>query len=158
MIARLALLCILLLGLAASPARAVCSGASLDQEFREADVVVRARLVSEIRVWDDEPSAAFRARWGESGHVILYRLAVLEAFQGRPGPHISFFQEVNSGRFDLDIDKDYLLFLNFIRPYPGRPVAARGAMYVRHACGQSRLWSEVQPRDLTALRRLSSQH
>lgn len=137
---------------------ALCSGASLEREYREADVVVRARLVSEIRVWDDEPSAAFRAQWGEYFPVVLYRLRVSRVFKGRPGPRINLFQEVTSGRFDIDLDKDYLLFLNYIRPYHGRPVAARGAMYVRYACGQSKPWQEVRQADLARLRDLSVSH
>ena len=149
------LACCFLLLLSASPAYAVCSGASVQQEFREADVVVRARLVSEINAWDDRPSASFRARWGDGGPVVLYRLRVGAVWKGAPGPRISFFQERNSGAFYLDIDKDYLLFLNYIRPYPGRPAAARSAMYVRHACGQSRPWDRVRPGDFATLRRLA---
>lgn len=148
--------CITLLLLAASPAQAVCSGETLQQEFRQADVVVRARMVSEVNTWNDEPSTSFRARWGDGGPVVLYNLRALEIFKGAPGSRISFFQERNSGAFYLDPDKDYLLFLNYIPPYAGRPTAARGAMHVRYACGQSKLWSEVQMRDLVALRRLSS--
>lgn len=147
--------CIFLVLVAASPAQAVCSGETVQQEFREADVVVRVRMVSEINAWNDEPSAAYRARWGGGGPVVLNGLRVLEIFKGRPGPRIRFFQERNSGAFYLDMDKDYLLFLNYIRPYPGRPTAARGAMRVKYACGQSKLWNEVQARDLATLRRLS---
>lgn len=145
-----------LLLLAGSPARAVCGGESMDREFREADVIVRARLVSEVNAWDDAPSAAFRARWGDGSRVVLYGLRVREVFKGAPGPRIAFFEERNSGAFYLDMDKDYLLFLYFIRPYPGRPSAARGAMRMKYACGQSKLWEEVKPRDLARLRALSA--
>lgn len=155
MIRRL-VLAVALLALLASPARAVCSGASLEQEYREADLVVRARLVAESSVWDDEPSAASRAQWGDYYPVRLYRLRVLERFKGSPGPRIILFQEVTSGRFDIDRDKDYLLFLNYSRPSRGRPSAARGATYVRHACGQSKPASEVPARDLAGLRAMSS--
>jgi hypothetical protein len=139
----------------ALPAAAACSGASLEQEYREADLVVRARLVASTRVWDDEPSGAVRARWGDSGHALLYRLRVVGRFKGSPGPAIALFQEVNSGRFEIDVDKDYLLFLNYIPPSRHRPTAARGATYVRHACGQSRPWNELAPTALAQLRRLS---
>ena len=124
------------------------------QEFREADVVIRATLVSELNVWDDEPSASFRAQWGDGGIVVLYRLKVLEIFKGKPGSRIRFFEERNSGAFYLDADKEYLLFLNYIRPSNGRPAAAEGAVEVRYACGQSKPWREVQPATLKALRSL----
>jgi hypothetical protein len=126
------------------------------QEFREADVVVRATLVSELNVWDDEPSASFRAQWGDSANVVLYRLKVLETFKGKPGSRIRFFEERNSGAFYLDVDKEYLLFLNYIRPYKGRPRAADGAVKVRYACGQSKPWHDVQPATLKFLRALSA--
>jgi hypothetical protein len=146
----------LLLALPAAPAAAVCSGASLEEEYRGADFVVRARLVAETRLWDDEPSPAVRAIWGTSGHVLLYRLRVLETFKGAPGTRLPLFQEVNSGRFEIDPDRDYLLFLNRIAPYPGRPAAARGATYVRHACGQSKPWVEVEDGTPARLRRLAA--
>ncbi|HEY0112821.1 MAG TPA: hypothetical protein VGB59_06670 [Allosphingosinicella sp.] len=141
--------------LIAPPAHALCSGETLQDEFREADLVVRAKLVSEINAADDAPSAAFRAQWGNGAPVVLYGLRVLDVFKGRPGPRINFFEERNSGAFYLDMDGDYLLFLHYIRPYPGRPRAARGAMYVRYACGQSKSWHDVKSRELATLRRLS---
>jgi hypothetical protein len=136
----------------ASPVHALCSGASLEQEFREADLVVRARLVSEVKAWDDSPSTAFKKQWGDGGPVILYGLATIEVFKGRPGRRLDFFEEQNSGAFYLDVDRDYLLFVNYVRPYPGRPEAARGAVHVRYACGQSRPWSKVGAGQLAALR------
>lgn len=147
---------ILFLAVASTPSHAVCSGATFQQEFREADVVVRSRKVSEINAWDDEPGRAFKSRWGEGGPVVLYRLNVMETFKGSPGPRIHFFQERNSGAYYLDADQDYLLFLNYIRPSPGRPTAARGAMYVRYACGQSMPWTKVTARNLSTLRRLTA--
>jgi hypothetical protein len=151
---RLAFLLLLSL-LAASPARAVCSGETLQREFQEADLVVRARIVSELNVWDDEPSAAYRARWGDGARVVLYGLRASEVFKGAPGPRINFFEERNSGAFYLDIDRDYLLFLNYLRPSKDRPAAARGALHMRYACGQSKLWNQVPARDLAILRSLS---
>ena len=139
---------------AASPAMAVCSGASLDQEYREADVVVRVRVVAETRVADDEPSAAYRARYGEYSPVVLNRLRVLQLFKGAPGPTIAMFQEVASGRFDVDLGHEYLLFLHYHRPFP-RPSAARGAMYVKYACGHSRPWNRVERQEIGRLRLLS---
>jgi hypothetical protein len=146
---------LVLLLLAAAPANAVCSGSSVDQEYREADVVVRARVIAETRATDDEPSASFRARWGDYSPVVLNRLRVLEVFKGRPGPEINFFQEVTSGRFDVDVGSEYLIFFNYHRPVPGRGSAARGAMYVRYACGQSKLWNSVEPRVFSRLRALA---
>jgi len=138
--------------LGAAPAGALCSGASLDREYREADLVVRALVVAETRVDDDEPSAAYRARWGDYSSMLLNRLRVREVFKGRPGPSIKFLEEVSSGRFDLDLGREYLLFLNYHRPRPGRGTEARGAVYVRYACGQSKPWSEVGPGVLSRLR------
>ena len=147
---------LLLLALPVSPAFALCSGAGAVQEFREADVVVRANLVSEETAWDDEPDTEFRTRWGGGGPVVLYRLRIVEIFKGAPGPRIRFFQERNSGAFYLEPEKDYLLYLNYIPPSRGRPAAARGAMYVRYSCGGSKAWSEISPVDLAVLRRLSA--
>ncbi len=141
---------------AGTPAQALCGGDTVANEFREADVVVRARLVSQIEAWDDEPSAAFRSRWGDGSRVILYGLRVREVFKGGPSRRIQFFEERNSGAFYLDVDRDYLLFLYYIHPYRGRPSAARGAMYVKYACGQSKLWDSVQGHDLATLRGLST--
>jgi hypothetical protein len=140
------------LAVGASPAAALCSGASLEQEYREADLVVRALVVAETRVSDDEPSAEYKARWGDYSPVLLNRLRVLEVFKGRPGPSIKFFQEVSSGRFDLDLGREYLLFLNYHRPPPG--AEARGAVYVRYSCGQSKSLSEVEPGTPLRLRAL----
>ena len=139
----------------ASPAAALCSGETVAREYRDSDLVLRARLVSELRTWDDSPSAAYQAQWGPGGVVSLYGLRVLEIFKGGPGPRVALFTEHNSGAFYVDADKDYLLFLRYIRPYPGRPAAARGATYVKYACGQSKPWSQVQTRDLAQLRRLA---
>jgi hypothetical protein len=137
-------------------ADALCSGAGVDREYREADVVVRALVVAETRVADDEPSPAWRARWGDYSPVMLHRLRVLEIFKGRPGPAVTLFQEGTSGRFDVDMGSEYLIFLNYDRPLRRRGSAARGAMYVRYACGQSKLWSSVDRRDLARIRTLAA--
>ena len=139
---------------AASASHAACSGATVEEEFRQADVVVRARLVSEETAWNDAPSARYRARWGPAP-AVRYELRVLDTFKGQAGPRIAFFQERNSGAFYLDPDRDYLLHLTRIAVYSGRPAAAVGAYHVRYACGQSKPWDEVRPEDLRSLRRLS---
>jgi hypothetical protein len=152
----LRLLALLLLVLHASPAWTACSGASVDQEYREADVVVRARVLAGRRIHGgDEPSRTWRARWGEYTPVMLHRLRVSQVFKGQPGPSINLFQEVTSGRLEVDVGQDYLIFLSYIRPYRSRGSAARGAMYVRYACGQSRPWQQVTPRTHARLRALS---
>jgi hypothetical protein len=138
------------------PAAALCSDADLPEDFREADIVARVRVVSENRVADDEPSASFVARWGDYSPVVLDRLRVVETFKGRPGPSIRFFQTIDSGRYDLELGEEYLIFLHYYRPYPGSGSIVRGAMYVKHACGQSEEWSKVSQSKLAAVRRLSS--
>lgn len=119
-------------------------------------MVVRVRMVSEINSWTDEPSAAYQRRWGTGAPIVLYGLGVQEVFKGAPGPRIRLFEERNSGAFYLDADMDYLLFLTYRRPSPDRPEAARGSMYVRYACGQSKPWAEVHPADVAEVQALSS--
>lgn len=144
-----------LLGALMTPAQALCSRTSIEQDFRDADVVVRARIVAETQIRDDEPSAALRRHWGNSFPVRLTRLRVIELFKGRPGPRINVFQEVNSGRFDMAWDRDYLLFLTYHRSSASRPPAARGSMYVRNTCGPSALWTRVPAEARTRLATLA---
>ena len=136
-----------------TPAAAVCSQVSVAQGYHEADVVVRARTVAVTRVDDDEPSPAFRSQWGEYPSVVLNRLRVLEVFKGRPGPTIKFFEEIDSGRFDVDLGREYLLYFHYYRPYRGSGSVIRGAMYVRHVCGPTKPWAEVGAVELAYLRR-----
>jgi hypothetical protein len=140
--------------LLAQPAYAVCTTASLDEDYRQADVVVRVRVVAETYVIDDEVGAAYRAKWGDYSPVTLHRLRVVEVFKGKPGPAINLFEEVSSGRYGVSFGKEYLLFLTYYRPFPGRGSAARGAMYVRHTCGQTKPWSEVKSVELARLKSL----
>jgi hypothetical protein len=135
------------------PATALCSGGTVAEEFARATVVVRARLVSELRTSDDEPSEAYRRQWGDEGTVVtLYGLRVADIFKGQPKPRISIFMEHSSGAFYVDHDKDYLLFLE---PSVASPEAANGTFTVRYSCGQSKPWSEVAPQDLAELHKLS---
>ena len=56
------------LGLALIPAteaRALCSGGTVAHEYRDASIVVRARLVSQMDAWDDSPSPSFKKQWGD---------------------------------------------------------------------------------------------
>jgi len=133
-------------------AAALCTGATLKRDFHDADLVIRARVVAETRVVDDEPSPAHTRRWGEYSPVVLNRLRVLDIFKGKPGPTVAYFQEIDSGRFDLDIGQEYLLFLTYHRPYRGSGSIVRGATFVKHACGQSKLWREVGPQEIGFLR------
>jgi hypothetical protein len=139
-----------------APATALCSGAPLQQEYREADLVIRARLVSQVDTWNDKPDAGYIKQWGTNGLVTRYGLRPLEVFKGRPRRTVFFFEEHDSGAFYVDLDKDYLLFLNYYKPSRDRPEAARGAVYVRYACGQSKPWSEIRPIDLAALKRIAA--
>jgi hypothetical protein len=142
-------------------ASALCRGASVQPEYREAEWVVRARVVSAINRYDDNPGAAYRRLWGDGGPVVRYVLRVQDSYKGRPPREIVFFQERNSGAFYMDrgmkpdIGGSYLLFLNRIPAYPGKPGMARDAMQVRHSCGQSKAWPEVRAKDLAALTRLA---
>lgn len=148
----------LLLAIApASPAAALCiykgvdnATTTLSQEFRDSRWVVRARVLSGFdgAVEADSPDAGMR--------FTVYRLAVVRAYKGRPAPRLTFFTERNSGGFYMDrpwrrlpgghdVGGQYLLFLNPIPPFPGRPAAARSPVFVNYSCGQSRLWREVRP-------------
>jgi hypothetical protein len=137
------------------PVAALCSGAGLEREYREADVVVRARVSAETRVHDDRPGPAAQARWGEYFPVSLHRLEVLETFKGAPGPTVELFQQITSGAFPLDLGGEYLLFLHYHRPAPGLGSAARGAVYVRHTCGQSKTWAAVSRANLASVHMLA---
>lgn len=145
-----------LLLMAASPAHALCSGDTIPNEFREADVVVRARVISEVSAWDDQPSADYVETWGDGAPVVLYGLEVVETFKGVPQRRINFFQTRDSGAFYLEPDGEYLLFLHRRASGAGQPAAARGSVYVRYACGQSRLWRDVKAADLVAIRLLEA--
>lgn len=148
----------LLAGLAAAffttPAIALCSGRTIEQEYTAADVVVRAHLVAETTSWNDEPDVSYRRRWGESANTLVYRLSISEVFKGKPGTGIDLFEERNSGAFYLDVDRDYLLFLNYYPRAAETPDLARGATYVRYACGHSKKWIEVAAAEKAALQRL----
>lgn len=148
----------LLLIVQAVPAWALCTTASPEQDRREADVVVRVLVVAETVVADDEPSQSFIARWGRYSPMALHRLRVIEVFKGRPGPSISLLEEVSSGRYGVDLGKEYLLYLTYYRSEPGQGTAAKGAMYVKHTCGQSKPWNEVKAAELVTLRKPAAGH
>jgi hypothetical protein len=146
----------LLLGLSAAPASAVCSAATLQSDYRQADVVVRALVVASMQIADDEPDTSFKAKWGGYSPISLDRLRVLEVFKGKPGPTVKLFEEVSSGMYGVELGREYLMFLTYYRPAPGS--AAQGAMYVRHTCGQTEPWSKVGALKLEQLRAISRRH
>ena len=82
----------------------------------------------------------------------MYQLEVSEIFKGYPKPRVDIYMPHDSGAFYVAPDKDYLLFLNRIAPYRGRPTVAVGAFTVKYACGQSKLWVDVGQSTLRALR------
>lgn len=116
---------------------------------------MKARLVGQTDTWTDTPDAAYLRRWGNGSLITRYELAPSRMFKGRPGKRVRFFEEHDSGAFYVDPDKDYLLFLNYYQPARGMPTEARGAVYVRYACGQSKPWNEVRASDLREVNRLS---
>ena len=138
-----------------SPAVALCSTATLDDDYQQSDVVIRAIVTAETWVANDEPDEEFVAQWGEYSPVTLHRLRIIEVFKGRPEPSVQLFQEVTSGRFAADLGEEYLIFLSYQPESTDQPMAARGALYVRNACGQSGLWDSVQTSELSRLRTLS---
>jgi len=144
------------------PAEALCSYGGVDnapttlaQEFRDSRWVVRVRVLSALNRFQ-VPETDRVGPW------TLYRLQVLTVYKGAPPRRISFFTERNSGAFYMDrvgtgadIGGEYLLFLNPIPPYRGRPRQAAGATFVNYSCGQSRLWAEVPAADRRRLEALS---
>lgn len=144
-----------------APAAALCSGDTVRNEFRDATLIVRARVVAAENHHSDRPGSAYRRRWGEGGPVVRYRLRVEYRYKGMAPREITVFQERNSGAFYMDVGMKpdiggtYLLYLTPIPPYRGRPEAVRGSWYLRHTCGQSKRWNEVVRADLAALRRIS---
>jgi hypothetical protein len=87
--------------------------------------------------------------------VTLYGLKVLQVFKGVPAQRVNVFMPHDSGAFYIDIDKDYLLFLNRLPRDNSGPAAALGAFTVEYACGQSKPWSDVPPEALKQLHQIS---
>jgi hypothetical protein len=127
----------------ASPAYAVCTTASLKQDYHQADLVVRAVVTAETRVADDEPNAAFKARWGSYSPVTLHKLRIVETFKGEPRSSVNLFETVDSGRFGVDLGEEYLLFFSYYPSTKAMPSIARGATFIRHTCGQSKRWKTI---------------
>lgn len=154
-----ALICLGLVAVSTAPAHALCNYHGVDnaetsvgQELRDAQWVVRARVVSADYHWSDEDES-----W------TLYRLKVVQRFKGSLPQRFTFFTERNSGGFYVDgegaapdLDGDYLLFLT-PRAWPRTdPSAAKGALWVNYNCGQSKAWSRVTQKEVAQLRALSA--
>ena len=134
----------------AYPASALCiyrgidnARTSLDQEFRDARWVVRARVLSAT------------TRWREGAGSTLYRLELVRSYKGTLARRFSFWTQRNSGGFYMDngaghpdIGSEYLLFLV---PHPRASASPLGALWVNYNCGQSRLWRQVNARDARRL-------
>ena len=144
-------------GLLAAPAQAFCSykgqmyaETTLAQEFADSPLVVRATVISADQHWSDEDDS-----W------TIYHLKVSSAFKGGLRPRVDLFTFRNSGGFYLDkgatpdLGGEYLLFLDPGHDRADFPKAARGAMWVNYACGQSKAWEEVTPAERQQLTALS---
>lgn len=153
------LICLGVVAVSAAPAHALCiyhgvdnAKTSVAQEFRDAQWVVRAHVVSADYHWSDEDESWTR-----------YRLKVVQSFKGNLRQRFTFFTMRNSGGFYMDgeggtpdLDGDYLLFLT-PRPWPRTdPPAAKGAFWVNYNCGQSKPWSQVTQKQVAQLRALSA--
>ncbi|HVN02062.1 MAG TPA: hypothetical protein VMT68_17815 [Caulobacteraceae bacterium] len=132
------------------PARALCTYNGVDnvkttvgQEFKDSKWVVKAAVVSAADHWSDVADS-----W------VTYEIRVKHAYKGHPPERLRFFSYRDSGGFYMDrpwvglpaghdIGGEYLLFLDPIRSHRGRPIAAKGAVFVNYNCGQSRPWPAV---------------
>lgn len=136
----------------ASAAQALCSyngvlyaRTTLQQEFADAPVVLRGRLVLAVSGGPTD----------DHGPWTVYQLETVSAFKGEPPRRISVATERNSGGFYMDRDggapdigQDYLLFL--------QPGDDEGSWRVNYSCGQSRPWREVDVAAQEALQALSA--
>jgi len=124
---------------------------TIDQEFRDARWVVRARVLSAKYVTTDNDSST------------SYRLRVVRTLKGRMPATFTFFTTRDSGGFYMDRgmrsadrSQDYLLFLV---PYPrnsDHPSETRGAYWVNYNCGQSQPWPRLRPRQIRRLEQLAT--
>jgi hypothetical protein len=124
---------------------------TLEQEFRDAGLVVRAEVMSSDDIHDPYLG-------------VLYHVRVKQTLKGNPTTVLLDYSERDSGGFYLDVGTEFLLFLNPIDPgdavtYLGQNWATRapGAMMVNYSCGQSRPWNEVPSKDRELLNALSKQ-
>jgi hypothetical protein len=155
--------------LAVAPANALCiykgrvnARTTIGQEFADSRWVVRAKVLSAAdgEVEAGKPDAGM--------YWTTYELQITRAYKGNPAKQLKFFTMRDSGGFYMDrpwvmlpkghdIGGEYLLFLNSIEPYPGKPGAARDAVFVNYSCGQSKAWLDVSNADRRHLERLARQ-
>ena len=137
---------------AATPASALCMyngilyyETTLQEEFVDAPIVVKAKVLSERDDKMDDPK--LKRDWGTH-----YRLRVEQVFKGKPARILEDFTERNSGAFYLDVGKEYLLFLDKASKDEH---LAPGAMMANYSCGQSREWKDVSAREQLQLHNLA---
>jgi hypothetical protein len=123
---------------------------TLEQEFRDSALVVRAKVSSSRDTFeDDEPG-------------VVYGIKIDHWFKGKTPTLIKDFSERDSGGFYLDVGSEYLLFLNPISDKqaaenPTWKRVAPDATTVNYSCGQSRVWANVALKDRQKLEALSRQ-
>jgi hypothetical protein len=124
---------------------------TLEEEFREAHFVLKVTVLSCRNIYDPDTGVACRVR-------------VDQSFKGRAAPFFIYYTERNSGGFYLDVERQYLLFLNPIDPTeatddlgPGWMKNYPAALEVNYNCGQSCAWAKVPLDDRKLLRILSGQ-
>jgi hypothetical protein len=120
---------------------------TLAQEFRDARLVIRGRVVSDRRLPGDDSKDTDDV--GQSG------ITPIQVFKGKAPPQINYYTYYNSGGFYLDEGKEYLLFLNPVaagRYGEGLPAGVE----INYSCGQSKAWSEVSSPDFAKLKTLSA--
>lgn len=146
--------------LSAPPGRALCiyhgqmyAKTTVSQEFADSEWVVRVKVTSADDHWSDE---------GDSWTI--YHLKVVTILKGRPTSSIAMFTYRDSGGFYLDkgvhhdLGGDYLLFLDPISRSDSAPPTPRDAMEVNYSCGQSTIWSSVNPAERQHLSQLSQKN
>jgi len=121
-----------------------------EQEFRDAALVVRAKVISGRDTYDSD----------DEDPGVVYRIEVEHRFKGKTPAIISDYTHRDSGAFYLEVGREYLLFLNPISPIEAAedPVwkkQAPEAMMVNYNCGQSRSWAHVSRADREKLATLS---
>ena len=117
---------------------------TLQEEFVDAPVIVRAKVLSERDENPDNPK--LNRDWGS-----YYRLQVEEIFKGKPSQILTDFTERNSGGFYFDVGKDYMVFLAPVRKEEFVP---HRTMRVKYGCGQTREWKDVSAKDRERLKNL----
>jgi hypothetical protein len=125
---------------AASEAQNVClfNDYSVAAEFARSDAVIVAKAVSRYVVKDPKDEDEYGGT--------LYSVVIMESLRGSLHGRITVYSENSSGRFPLEMDQEYLMFLR-----------ADGAHLVGDNCGNSGLLVRRQAA-LVEARRLASHH